>query len=117
MTAIPKITLHEIQKLGLTASDLGLGPRIGRPPGAKSKAGKQTGKPKGAKAAKAVRFRDDSGNTWVGRGPRPQWLRDALASGNSLEDFEVGKVGNFMGARAPRTRVYDAFLGRVIHPL
>ena len=30
-----------------------------------------------------------SGNTWGGRGPRPQWLRDALANGKSLQDFAV----------------------------
>lgn len=36
------------------------------------------------------RFADADGNTWVGRGPRPQWLRDALAAGRSLDDFAVG---------------------------
>jgi DNA-binding protein H-NS len=34
-----------------------------------------------------VAYSDGKGNTWSGRGPRPQWLRDALASGKSLEDF------------------------------
>jgi DNA-binding protein H-NS len=34
-----------------------------------------------------AKYRDDQGNTWVGRGPRPQWLRDALAAGKSLNDF------------------------------
>ena len=29
------------------------------------------------------------GNTWVGRGKRPQWLRDALAAGKQLSDFEI----------------------------
>ena len=38
---------------------------------------------------KPVRFRDDEGNTWIGRGPRPQWLKDALASGKNLGDFAV----------------------------
>jgi len=37
----------------------------------------------------AARFSDGAGNTWVGRGPRPQWLRDAIASGKSLKDFAV----------------------------
>ena len=32
---------------------------------------------------------DTSGNTWVGRGPRPQWLRDALKAGKSLQDYAV----------------------------
>ncbi len=34
-------------------------------------------------------LRDGDGNTWVGRGPRPQWLRDALASGRSLGNFAI----------------------------
>ena len=41
------------------------------------------------KAVKAVKFRDEAGNTWVGRGPRPLWLRDALAAGRKVEDFAV----------------------------
>jgi DNA-binding protein H-NS len=36
-----------------------------------------------------VKYRDGEGNTWVGRGPRPQWLRDALANGKTLADFAV----------------------------
>ena len=42
-----------------------------------------------AKPARAAKYRDESGNTWVGRGPRPQWLRDALNAGKSLQDFAV----------------------------
>lgn len=75
-----------IATYGLTAADLGLGgARRGPKPGIKRTAGR-----KAVKAAKAVvRFRDQDGNTWVGRGPRPQWLRNALASGKSVEDFAV----------------------------
>ena len=75
-----------IETYGLTAADLGLGgARRGPKPGFKRPGGK-----KAVKAAKAVvRFRDGDGNTWVGRGPRPGWLRDALASGKSLENFAV----------------------------
>ena len=36
-----------------------------------------------------AKFADDTGNTWVGRGPRPAWLRDALANGKALADFAV----------------------------
>ena len=35
----------------------------------------------------AVKYSDGQGNSWGGRGPRPQWLRDALANGASLESF------------------------------
>ena len=45
--------------------------------------------PKVAKAPAVVKFRNDSGGTWGGRGKRPQWLRDALAGGKQLSDFLV----------------------------
>lgn len=34
-----------------------------------------------------VIYADESGNSWSGRGPRPKWLRAALESGRSLQDF------------------------------
>jgi len=76
-----------IDAYGLTAADLGL-------KGAKAKAaaaGKPTGRRTRSKSAKsdAPKFRDEAGNIWVGRGPRPQWLRDALAAGKQLQDFAV----------------------------
>lgn len=46
-----------------------------------------TSKPKAAGSAK---FADGNGNVWTGRGPRPKWLRDALASGKELSDFAPG---------------------------
>ena len=36
-----------------------------------------------------VKFSNGAGGTWVGRGKRPQWLRDAIASGKQLSDFAV----------------------------
>jgi DNA-binding protein H-NS len=76
-----------IQVYGLTAKDLAL------TGGGASKraAGSKTAKPKAAKAkgAAKVKLRDEAGNTWGGRGPRPQWLRDALAAGKNLGDFAV----------------------------
>ena len=35
----------------------------------------------------ALKYADDAGNTWSGRGPRPRWVKDALASGKSLSDL------------------------------
>ena len=47
----------------------------------------------GRKSARAgsvqTRYSDSHGNTWVGRGKRPQWIRDALAAGHLLEEFET----------------------------
>lgn len=42
-----------------------------------------------AKVNKKPMFADGNGNTWVGRGPRPLWLREQLEAGKSLEDFKV----------------------------
>lgn len=38
----------------------------------------------------AAKYRDAAtGDTWSGRGLRPNWLKAALASGRKLEDFAV----------------------------
>ncbi len=73
----------------LSADDLGLG---SKPKGARKAAAPAKGrKAKAAapKAPKEVKFRNETGGTWGGRGKRPQWLRDALASGKQLSDFAV----------------------------
>jgi DNA-binding protein H-NS len=46
------------------------------------------------------RFGDSAGNTWVGRGPRPQWLRDALAGGRELADFAIDRLSSTKSAVA-----------------
>ena len=74
-----------IAAYGLTARDLGLS---GAAAAGKSAARKGAGKRRARPGAK-VKYRDDTGNVWGGRGPRPQWLRNALASGRKLEDFAV----------------------------
>lgn len=42
-----------------------------------------------SRAAPPVRYRDDKGNTWTGRGKQPVWLREALAAGATLGSFLV----------------------------
>lgn len=37
-----------------------------------------------------VKYADADGNTWVGMGKRPQWIRDALDAGRSLDEFVQG---------------------------
>lgn len=44
-----------------------------------------------AGSATAPKYADNAGNTWIGRGPRPTWLKDALEAGKSLNDFLVPK--------------------------
>lgn len=66
---------------GLTADDLGLS-------GSRRGSGRKPASGKGRKASGSQpKYRDEAGNVWGGRGPRPQWLRDALADGKTLEDF------------------------------
>lgn len=36
-----------------------------------------------------VLYRDAAGNTWTGVGKRPNWLRDALRDGRTLDEFAV----------------------------
>jgi DNA-binding protein H-NS len=37
--------------------------------------------------ASTAKYKDDAGNSWTGRGPKPGWLRTAIEAGKSLEDF------------------------------
>ena len=55
------------------------------------KAVKKTAGPAKKKAPGKPAYRDteNAKNTWGGRGPRPAWLRDALAAGKSLDDFKI----------------------------
>jgi DNA-binding protein H-NS len=53
-----------------------------------------TGKPRPNRSGTAgkpvaAKYRDDSGNTWTGRGLKPRWLTAALAAGKSMSDFAV----------------------------
>ena len=77
-----------IEFYGLTAADLGLGSARMNKAGA-SRSGPALKGRKSGKLSQAVKYRNDSGGAWVGRGKRPQWLRDALEAGKSLEDFLV----------------------------
>jgi DNA-binding protein H-NS len=90
-----------IAHYGLTPQELfGKGARAsakadsGKAKGTAAKKGRVAKADKGkakapSKAPAVVRYKDEAGNTWVGRGKRPQWLRDALAAGKKLEDFAV----------------------------
>lgn len=69
---------------GITAADLGL--EVSPPAGKRRSA---SGAKAVRKATAGVAFKDDQGRSWGGRGKRPQWLRDALAAGHSLDEFRV----------------------------
>ena len=75
-----------IEAYELTADDLGFaapGQRTG------TKRAKQKPTKKAGAKTPAAKYKDADGNTWVGRGPRPLWLRNALAAGRQLEEFAV----------------------------
>ena len=62
---------------------------------------------------KAVRFRNPEQQlqTWTGRGRRPKWLKEKLASGGSLDDYRTaGEFGNptSVGQIADRNEELDA---------
>ncbi len=76
----------------LTAEDLGFDGKAAARRGPAARRGRPAAKGKTAAKARdaaVVKFRDEAGNTWGGRGPRPQWLRDALGAGKTLQDFAV----------------------------
>lgn len=49
----------------------------------------ETEVPKAKSTSSQPRYRDENGNTWIGRGIRPRWLKDALAAGKTLEQLAV----------------------------
>ncbi len=79
-----------IQFYNLTAADLGLSAKAkAEGPKADAPAKRKKRKSAAAKTPAVAKYGDGQGNTWVGRGKRPQWLRDALAAGKQLSDFEI----------------------------
>jgi len=80
--------------------------------------GYSTSRRKGLKAgtsatsASAARYADGQGNTWSGRGPRPGWLREALAAGSTLEQLETASSASMVkpskAKSSPKKRVSKA---------
>ena len=78
-----------IDHYGLTAKDLGL--TATRAGATAQKAARRTSARKALAVKKpaAVKFRDEAGNTWSGRGKRPNWFKSALESGKTPEDLSA----------------------------
>lgn len=82
-----------ISAYGITSSDLfgGKSPRS-------AKTEKAASKTKSKSPNRVVKFADGKGGEWVGRGPRPGWLREAIAAGQALSDFAVGPASIALAA-------------------
>jgi DNA-binding protein H-NS len=55
--------------------------------------------------ASTIKYRDASGNWWGGRGPKPGWLKAAIAKGRSIESFAAAESAN---AQSPALPANDA---------
>jgi DNA-binding protein H-NS len=81
-----------MKKLGVTIADLtGAGgahpsPKDKKSPGEKKAASKSTKK---SASPVPVKYRDETGNTWTGRGKTPRWLAEAKKAGQARESFKI----------------------------
>jgi DNA-binding protein H-NS len=77
-----------MKKLGVTLADLG--GAASAKPAAPAKAPK---KPRKSGGTVAIKYRDEAGNTWTGRGKTPRWLVEAEKAGKPRESFKIpGKL-------------------------
>lgn len=77
-----------ISVYGFTAADL-FGKASGRVAIAKKANGKKSHKTNKTATAGAPKFKDEQGNIWSGRGPRPAWFKAALEAGKSADDLRA----------------------------
>jgi DNA-binding protein H-NS len=88
---------REIKAHGLTAQDLfGTQGRGGSTVGDGRKSNAASKNKAGAK--RKAKYGDSEGNVWGGMGKRPQWLKERLEAGASLEEFLLA------GKSAPASR-------------
>jgi len=77
-----------MKKLGVTVADLAKKPADQKSRKAAPKSARKTAQKKGAKIP--VKYRDDNGNAWTGRGKTPLWIVEAEKAGKSRDSFKVG---------------------------
>lgn len=77
-----------ISVYGFTASDLGFGKGAGRTAGPGKNGTKKSPKlKKSATVSVTPKYKDDQGNVWSGRGPRPGWFKAALQAGKAADEL------------------------------
>lgn len=94
-SAVQKVN-ELIAQYGLSAGDLAFA--------ASPVAGKPASVAKSATAAAqapGVKYSDGEGRVWGGRGPRPAWLRSAIAAGRSLESFLAAGAADIVATLGP----------------
>lgn len=74
---------------GLTAQDLGLAGAAAKRVEKASKVPPKKKEKAAARKPSVVKYRDEAGHTWSGFGPKPKWLKDALAAGSTLESLKA----------------------------
>ena len=95
IAAVIKAIRQNVKDYGLTASDLGLdtspksGARASQKTSKTIKSKNRLKRQSKPRAPVPVKFKDDQGNSWTGRGKQPKWLQLAIASGKSLESFRI----------------------------
>ncbi|WPG41612.1 H-NS histone family protein [Variovorax sp. EBFNA2] len=72
---------------GFTAADLGFRKGTGRAALVVKQSIKKTRRGKKQTGTATPKFRDDQGNVWSGRGPRPAWFKAALEAGKAADDL------------------------------
>lgn len=93
-----------IAHYGLTAEQLFGASKLGARK-AMSLSAKAAGKSSRAKGASSTAYADGTGNVWGGRGPRPRWLREALAAGKTLEEFATASASTKGAAPAAKKKI------------
>lgn len=73
-----------IEVYGFTAADLGVERGAGRAARGQ-KIVKRGGKAASRASSSVPKYRDQEGNVWSGRGPRPAWFKAALEAGTSAD--------------------------------
>lgn len=80
--AIRKV-LALMKKLGVTPADLAVAT------GTTLKTGNRKVRSSGRRGPAPIKYKDDSGNRWSGRGKTPRWLVAAEMAGKKRENFLV----------------------------
>ena len=78
-----------IEHYGLTARDLGLSTRRTGTSAGRAARKAMTRKAVAIRRPVPVKYRDEEGRTWTGRGKRPNWFKAALEAGKTPEDLAV----------------------------